>query len=270
MEVTQFTASCTVVLAACAYALAESLRPARPSKTLREGLFADVAWYAVGLSMLLGWLIFAYIIPALDHLLGRPSTGTWLRQFPVWAQLLGFTVVHDLLIYGLHRLMHHSALWHIHALHHSAKEVDWASGSRAHALETLLIQTLEYGPIVWLGASPEVALWKGIVDAVWGMFIHANLRVSLGPLAWLINGPEAHRWHHHPDGHRCNFGTKLALWDHIFGTAHRSSIAESERDYGLDASFELPRNWLRQQRLPLQPTSKRSEMTARPSSSVSA
>ena len=47
-----------------------------------------------------------------------------------------------------------------------------------------------------LGAAPEVALIKGTIDAVWGMYIHSNIDVRAGVLQYVLNGPEMHRWHH--------------------------------------------------------------------------
>ena len=80
-------------------------------------------------------------------------------------------------------------LWRVHEAHHSGKDVDWLSGSRSHALEILINQTIEYAPIVLLGAHPDVALMKGVLDAAWGMYIHSNIDVRAGWLQYVLNGP---------------------------------------------------------------------------------
>jgi sterol desaturase/sphingolipid hydroxylase (fatty acid hydroxylase superfamily) len=100
--------------------------------------------------------------------------------------------------------------------------VDWLAGSRSHAVEILINQTIEFAPIVLLGASPAVAVIKGAISALWGMFIHANLDVRLGRWQYVVNGPEMHRWHHadDPDAYDKNFSTKFAFWDWMFGTAY--------------------------------------------------
>jgi hypothetical protein len=100
--------------------------------------------------------------------------------------------------------------------------VDWLSGSRSHSLEILINQTIEYAPIVLLGAHPDVALMKGVLDAAWGMYIHSNIDVRAGWLQRILNGPEMHRWHHADviDQRSVNFATKIALWDWIFRTAY--------------------------------------------------
>jgi sterol desaturase/sphingolipid hydroxylase (fatty acid hydroxylase superfamily) len=136
-------------------------------------------------------------------------------------------------------------LWRIHEAHHSAREVDWIAGSRSHALEIIVNQTIELGVMVVLGASPDVILAKGTISVVWGMWIHANIDVRSGWLQYVINGPEMHRWHHAIDvpmpGR--NYATKLAWWDYLFGSVHRP--AEKPAGYGLAEAF--PRGFLAQQ-----------------------
>lgn len=73
------------------------------------------------------------------------------------------------------------------------------SGARSHSLEILINQTIEFAPILLLGAAPEVAVLKATIDAVYGMFIHSNLDARLGPLQYVFNGPAMHRWHHARD-----------------------------------------------------------------------
>ena len=131
-------------------------------------------------------------------------------------------VTHDLYIYLFHRWQHSSPfLWRFHEAHHSPEQVDWLSGVRSHPFEILVNQTVEFLPLVLLGASPEVFPLKGAVSAVWGMFIHSNVDVRLGAVQRFLNGPEMHRWHHAtgPASRGLNFATKLAAWDWWFGTA---------------------------------------------------
>ena len=137
----------------------------------------------------------------------------------------------------MHRWQHKNKyLWRIHEAHHSPKKVDWLSGSRSHALEILINQTIEFLPIVLLGSPPEVIAYKGVISAVWGMYIHSNINVRTGKLQRIINGPEMHRWHHSTGkGRNRNFATKLAIWDWIFGTAFLPETKPDE--YGLKTSF---------------------------------
>ncbi|GAB4289981.1 MAG: hypothetical protein Kow0098_08230 [Ignavibacteriaceae bacterium] len=210
---------------------------------LREGFFDDLALYTIAQNYVLSILIFGYIINFIDTTSGL-SRLKLFEEVPVWIQLIFFTVTHDLYIYWMHRWQHRNKwLWRIHEAHHSPKKVDWLSGSRSHALEILLNQTIEFAPIVLLGSPPEVIAYKGVISAIWGMYIHSNLNVRTGILQKFINGPEMHRWHHSTGkGRNRNFATKLAIWDWLFGTAYLPGSKVDE--YGLKTYF--PPNYFRQ------------------------
>jgi sterol desaturase/sphingolipid hydroxylase (fatty acid hydroxylase superfamily) len=200
----------------------ERARPYTPGRRfLRDGFWDDLVGYALIQSYLLG-LVIGRVSAWLDGATGL-SRLHLVSGWSVPAQVAFFVVTHDLYIYTFHRLQHRSPLlWRIHEAHHATTDVDWLSGSRSHALEILINQTIEFAPLVLLGAAPEVALIKLTIDALWGMYIHSNVDVRSGRLQWIINGPEMHRWHHAleiVDG--VNFATKFAFWDWMFGTAHR-------------------------------------------------
>lgn len=209
----------------------------------REGFATDLAFYSLLQSYLLGVLIFGFIQWVDDHT--TLERFELVRSQSVILQLGFFLVVHDLYIYWFHRWQHSNALlWRIHEAHHSTKDVDWLSGSRSHSLEILVNQTVEFLPVVLL-ASPEVAIIKGAIDAVWGMYIHSNIDVRSGRLQWIVNGPEMHRWHHADDSrsHNRNFATKFAIWDWLFGTAYLPQREKPTR-YGLHDEF--PKGYIRQ------------------------
>lgn len=213
-------------------------------RLFRDGFLNDLALYSILQSYVLGFVIFG-LIHAIDELTSWSRHGP-LSGLPVAAQAALSFVVHDLYIYWFHRLQHHNRwLWRVHEAHHSTKDVDWLSGSRSHSLEILINQTVEFAPLVLLGAAPEAVLCKGILDAVWGMYIHANIDVRSGPLQYIINGPEMHRWHHavDPEAHNRNFATKLAVWDWLFGTAYRP--ARKPSGYGLGEEA-FPRGYVAQ------------------------
>jgi sterol desaturase/sphingolipid hydroxylase (fatty acid hydroxylase superfamily) len=209
----------------------------RGQPLFRRGWFVDFFWYTLAQSYLLG-LVIGALIQFIDTRTGVSRLHI-VTGWPVWAQLLFFLVTHDFYIYNFHKLQHKvPLLWRTHEAHHSVKDVDWLAGSRSHALEILINQTIEYAPIVLLGAPPQVALMKGTIDAVWGMYIHSNINVRSGWLQHVINGPEMHRWHHSTRyiGDGMNYGTKFAFWDWLFGTAYLPN--EKPPGYGLsDVDF---------------------------------
>jgi sterol desaturase/sphingolipid hydroxylase (fatty acid hydroxylase superfamily) len=223
----------------------------RGQRLLRTGFFTDFLFYNFFQSWICGVLIGRFLAWTDAHAsLSRPG---FFRGWPLALQVALFVVSHDLYIYLFHRLQHRSPLlWRIHEAHHSVPEVDWLSGVRSHTLEILINQTIEFAPIVLLGAGPAVAPIKGAISAIWGMFIHSNVDVRLGILQRFFNGPEMHRWHHalDPEAQGKNFGTKLAIWDWLFGTAYlpdprvKKAARYGIADPGFPESF--PWGWARQ------------------------
>lgn len=229
---------------ATVYMILERIFPYdRGQKFFRDGWFTDFFWYTIVQSYALGVVIF-WFIGWLDTQSGL-SRLQLVTSWPIWVQFLFFFVVHDFYIYWFHRLQHRNKyFWRLHEAHHSVKDVDWLAGSRSHMFEIMINQTIEFAPIVLLGAAPEIALYKGIIDAMWGMYIHSNINVRTGWLQKIINGPEMHRWHHAKDVVDINFSTKLAFWDWIFGTAYLPP--KKPTGYGL-VDVEFPKNYFVQQ-----------------------
>ncbi|MEJ5352366.1 MAG: sterol desaturase family protein [Melioribacteraceae bacterium] len=233
-----------IISAALLFVILERIFPYNKGQEIfREGFFDDLALYTIAQSYILGIFIFTFIINSIDSITGLSR----LRLFanvPIWLQLIFYLVTHDFYIYWMHRWQHKNKfLWRLHEAHHSPKKVDWLSGSRSHAFEILINQTIEFLPIVLLGSPPEVAAYKGVISAVWGMYIHSNINVNTGKLQMIFNGPEMHRWHHTTGkGRNKNFATKLAIWDWIFNTAYLPP--EKAEEYGLKTYF--PDNYFKQ------------------------
>jgi len=203
----------------------------------REGLFLDLFWYTLVQSYFLQILIFGFIIAPLAKHFGAQFH--WVSSWPMAAQVGFFVVTHDFYIYWFHRFQHNSAFfWRTHEAHHSGKQVDWLAGSRSHVVEIIINQTIEFAPIILLGANPIVVPIKALIDAMWGMYIHANVDVKSGRLQYVINGPEMHLWHHadHEEVYFANFSTKFAVWDWLFGTAYLPAGRKPIR-WGLPYAF---------------------------------
>jgi len=226
-----------IIVAAIAFVILERLFPyTKNQKIFREGFFDDFAMYTIAQNYILSIVIFGGIIKFIDSSTGL-SRLQLFTNIHIWIQLIIFTLSHDLYIYWMHRWMHNNKwLWRLHEAHHSPKKVDWLSGSRSHPLEIILNQTIEFAPIILLGAPVEVIAYKGLISAVWGMYIHCNVDIKSGWLQKIINGPEMHRWHHSTGkGRNRNFATKFAFWDWMFGTAY---LPETKADeYGLKTYF---------------------------------
>jgi len=225
----------------------ERVKPyAKDEKFFRRGFFLDFVPYAMVQSYLLG-LVINGGLEWTDAQTGYAGHGL-LSDWPIWAQLIFFVLLHDLYIYWFHRLQHSNKyLWRIHEAHHSAKHIDWIAGSRSHPLEIVINQTIEVGAMLLLGIHPDLIFIKMTISVCWGVWIHCNIDVHTGWLQYIINGPEMHRWHHalnYPDSKLkgINFATKFGFWDWIHGSAYLPK--EKPNAYGV--LHTLPTTYLGQ------------------------
>jgi sterol desaturase/sphingolipid hydroxylase (fatty acid hydroxylase superfamily) len=202
-------------------------------KIFRKGFWMDFFWYTLVQSFLLG-VIIAFIIRMIDSSTDI-SRLKIIYDWPVFYQVLLFFITHDLWQYWFHRLQHtNKYFWRTHEAAHATPEVDWLVGSRSHSIEILIAQTIEFAPIVLLGAKPEIAIIKATMDSIWGMYNHSNLKINHSFLIYIFNGPQLHRWHHSKAlKPAVNFSTKLSLWDWIWGAAY-NPFPEMPEKYGLE------------------------------------
>ncbi len=112
-------------------------------------------------------------------------------------QLLLCILVADLSQYWTHRAYHEIPfLWKFHAVHHSAKTMDWLAGSRQHVFEIIATRVLVLAPLFVLGFSEGVINAYIIIVGFQAVFNHANVHLPWGPLKYLIVTPDFHHWHH--------------------------------------------------------------------------
>ncbi len=163
-----------------------------------------------------------------------------LAALPLAPRLLLALLVSDLGAYWMHRLAHGwPPLWRFHAVHHSATHVYFLTNTRAHPVDLLLSRLCGLLPLYVLGlAGPSMAgsttpVAVILLGTLWGFFIHANLRLRLGPLEWLLSTPAFHHWHHTRRDHADrNFAAMLPVLDRVFGTHYLPPSWPA--DYGSD------------------------------------
>lgn len=146
----------------------------------------------------------------------------WVQNLNFFVALFLIVLVADLVQYWTHRAYHEvPLLWRLHAVHHSAKSMDWLAGSRQHIVELLITRTLVLAPIYVLGFSKEVIDAYIVIVGFQAVFNHANVSVRLGPLRYVIVTPNFHHWHHSQDDEAIdrNYAAHFAFLDHLFGTA---------------------------------------------------
>ena len=104
------------------------------------------------------------------------------------------------------------------------------------------------------GVGWDAGLPIAVVSTLVGHLNHANLRLSYGPLRYLINSPRMHLWHHDVVLHQRsgqNFGIVLSLWDWLFGTAVWPADREQPERLGFHGQRRFPRDLPRRLLWPL-------------------
>ena len=168
-------------------------------------------------------LISLIITPTLTRLLTiRGVTDSiWPHHFPVWAQVILMLLISDFLRYWLHRAFHkYTPMWRFHAVHHSPHRLYWLNVGRFHPIEKTVQYLFDALPFVLIAVSTEVLAAYLVFYAVNGFYQHSNCEVRLGPLNYIVSGPELHRWHHSEliEESDNNYGNNLIIWDILFRT----------------------------------------------------
>ena len=137
---------------------------------------------------LFGWLVYAPL-------------QKWIGGLPFFAELFLVLLVADLVQYWTHRAYHEIPfLWRFHAVHHSAKYMDWMAGSRQHMFELLTTRVSILGALYVLGFTEASMNVYIVIVGFQAVFNHANVALpsvfARAPLKWLIVTPDFHHWHH--------------------------------------------------------------------------
>ncbi|MGH8124729.1 MAG: sterol desaturase family protein [Rhodanobacteraceae bacterium] len=216
----------------------ERLAGIRRQAFLRREFLTDLGWYALN-SILVGVLLGAPLVlmGAAVHQLIPSAALDAIAALPGWVRLVLGLVVGDIGFYWGHRFTHEiPLLWRFHAIHHSAREVDFLSNTRAHPVDMVFPRMWGFIPVLALGltgGSATLATLVLIAGTLWGFFIHANVRWRFGLLEHVVSTPFFHHWHHTDDRRRDgNYAAMFAFVDHLFGTFQ--SPAHWPTGYGID------------------------------------
>ena len=181
----------------------------------------------------------------------------YVGGLPAWLQLVLIFVLRDFMQWNIHRMYHHvNWMWEFHKVHHSTKEMGFAALLRYHWMENILYRMFEYIPLAMIGFGITDFFIVHIFTLVTGQLGHANLKITLGPFKYLLNGPQMHLWHHakempasHPNGF--NYGITLSIWDYIFKTNYWPSDDE-HLPVGLPDKENFPEDFVGQTIRPFQ------------------
>ncbi len=240
--------------------LLEYLFPCRQSQRLISKAFLqDFVWFAV--SAPTGILILGTMNQFLrnlfdDHLgfFSVKAAITW----PAYLQIITAVLLGELVLWFHHYVRHKVRIfWVFHAVHHSQKELNIFTDDRMHFIDKVVASLLVFVPFyIFQVPNLYAVAFIGMFTTIYTRFLHANVRINLGSLGWILASPQFHRVHHSadPEHKDKNFGGILSLFDHLFGTAYPSRDIYPETGIS-DSRFptedkvrvrQLPSNWLMQ------------------------
>jgi sterol desaturase/sphingolipid hydroxylase (fatty acid hydroxylase superfamily) len=159
-------------------------------------------------------------------------------------------VVADFIQWNVHRWLHFSPwLWEFHKVHHSVEQMGFAAHLRYHWMETIVYKTVQYIPLSMIGFGLDDFFILHLVTILIGHLNHANVKITYGPLKYVLNNPVMHLWHHAKDvpagTHGVNYGISLSLWDYLFGTAYIPNQNPNEQ-LGFENQETFPKTFLQQ------------------------
>jgi sterol desaturase/sphingolipid hydroxylase (fatty acid hydroxylase superfamily) len=192
-----------------------------------QGLFRaewreDLFYYFIS-SMLVQILTYLALFPATQIV--AQTNWQHFRQFvgqqPFVLQFIEIMFFTDLVQYWVHRLFHKIPwLWNFHAVHHSAKSLDWMAGARMHFLEIIILRGLTVIPMQILGFSLATVQFYILVVYLYSTLIHANVSWSPSWLNKILVVPRFHHWHHgiEREAIDVNFAIHFPFFDILFKT----------------------------------------------------
>jgi sterol desaturase/sphingolipid hydroxylase (fatty acid hydroxylase superfamily) len=154
---------------------------------------------------------------------GFTINNLWPKEWAIGTQAILMVLIADFFRYWLHRLSHEwMPLWRLHAVHHSPHKLYSMNVGRFHPLEKSIQFIFDALPFIILGITENILALYFVFYSINGFFQHCNIKIYLGPLNYVISGPELHRWHHSVKIKESNknFGNNLIVWDLLFGTWH--------------------------------------------------
>ena len=225
----------------------ERLCALHPRRVLRQGWRTDLVHYLVnGAALKVGLVVSAVVVGGVLRVLVPAPLRIGVGASPGWVQITAGLAIAMVGGYAAHRAAHEvPLLWRFHRVHHSVREMDWLAANHLHPLDETITRSAAVLPLYALGFG-RVSLGAFIIlITLQAIFIHANVRISLGPLRWVIATPQFHHWHHarEPRAYNTNFAGEFPVLDALFGTLYLPRDRWPAQ-YGIDDTE--PAGYLRQ------------------------
>ena len=233
-----------LLMMALIYVPIERLWPQDPAQsTFRPEWTLDVAYF-LSTHLPVQILSLMILLPATEasRLFGSPALQKLVGGLPWLAQFACAVLIADLAEYAAHRLVHTVPfLWRFHAVHHSAKSLDWIAGSRAHFVDDVVIRGAVLLPIVLLGFSQSVLAGYLVFVTLHATWTHCNFGPTSEWLEQFLVLPRHHHWHHAVEREAIdkNYAIHFPWIDRIFGTYYSPKGRWPQR-YGLDGEELSP------------------------------
>lgn len=236
--------------------------PAKPQRFFRAAWLTDVCFF-LGQYLLWSTVVLWCLVHVKEWLgwIVPEDFRSAVADQPWWLQAIEVVLISDFFGYWGHRLQHRVGfLWRFHAVHHSSEQLDWLAAHREHPLDAIYTMTLINLPPMVLGFPLETITSFLVFRGVWAVFIHANVRLPIGPLRMLLGAPELHHWHHAKERDVGNYANICPLMDILFGTY--CCPPEEPDHYGLKKPVAT--SYVGLLIKPLLPAQPRTEATAEP------
>jgi sterol desaturase/sphingolipid hydroxylase (fatty acid hydroxylase superfamily) len=208
----------------------------------------DLFYYLVS-SLFVQVLTFMSMAPALA-IASHTSWSTFRHAIgsqPAILELIEIMFLTDLVQYWVHRAFHRVPfLWGMHAVHHSARAMDWMAAARMHFIEIIALRSFTVIPMMILGFTNLPLHAYILIVYVHSALLHANVRWEFNRIGKFLATPRFHHWHHgvEKEAIDVNFSIHFPLLDRLFGTYYLPR-EQWPKGYGIEG-HPVPTSYIKQ------------------------
>ena len=254
---TSYSGDVLVMIALCSLLSLFSSQSCNPGKVWwrNPGLVVDVCYWLsqqfvapyFRKGLLIAIATFAMAFVSADDINDYINNGSGpIAVHSFYGQVALYLLLSDFAMYWIHRVFHGSSFWRYHAIHHSAKDVDWSTAYRFHPLNLCFGSYMIDIVMLYLGIAPAVLLFMAPFQTMSALFVHDNLNWTLGLTRYVVATPVFHRWHHTTPDEGGNSQLRADLCPvgravrHLLHAARRAAGALRSRRSAFPVGFPRP------------------------------
>lgn len=215
-----FKAGLFVIITMLAFASRGS-KAVRYSTSLVKSGVVNVIFYQLNTLLSIPLFLVAIAIIKGAKQAGMPSLPREIWDgVPILLTYLILCLSYDFVLYWVHRALHKTWFWPMHAVHHSDPDLHFLSWDRAHFTEQVFIQLSFFFALSWMGMTLNEVVILALARNLHQYYVHSNIDWDHGRFNVLLASPQYHRWHHadDPAAYDKNFASSFPIWDKLFGT----------------------------------------------------